>query len=94
MASDDVKGIDIIIKKKPSGTTTIQLVDNGNGLGVTNIMGAQAADYESLRQIGGLVGALLTGNLTSASIHVWPNGTPNIQMMSAIHGSKSNIKNN
>jgi hypothetical protein len=69
MVTGAVGGIDIIVKKKPGGhMTTIQLVDTGNGnLRVTNIMGGDVADHQRLRQISGLVGALLTGTLTTVN---------------------------
>jgi hypothetical protein len=96
MITGAVKGIDIIIKKKPSGhMMTMQLVDTGNGtLKVTNIVGGEVADHHRLRQIGGLVGALLTGGLADASIRLGPTGRPDIQMSktTAIVKSVSNIK--
>lgn len=81
MTSGDVKDIDIIVRKKPGGNmVTMQLENVGNGnFRVKNIMGAGAADYQNLRQIAGLMGALLTGNLVSASIRTGPTGNLDIQ---------------
>ena len=96
MTSGAVKDIDIIIRKKPGGhMTTMHLVDTGNGdLRVTNIVGGEVADHQRLRQIGGLVGALLTGGLAGASISVRPSAQSNVQMSktTAIVRSISNIK--
>jgi hypothetical protein len=67
MTSGAVGGIDIIVRKKPGGHQVhMQLVDTGNGtLKVTNLVGGEVADHQRLRQIGGLVGALLTGTPTT-----------------------------
>lgn len=70
----DVKGIDIIIKRQPTGQSSIHLVDTGQGLRVTHVTGAAATEYQNLREIGQLVGDLLGGTLQSAMIHIGANG--------------------
>ena len=82
MTSGAVGGIDIIIRKKPGGHQVhMQLLDTGNGtLKVTNIVGGAVADHQRLRQIGGLVGALLTGTRTAV------NADPKFGQMSGTVG--------
>ena len=100
MTSDgggDVKGIDIIVKKKPGGhMTTLHLADTGNGIfRVTHVGGGEVADHHRLRQIGGLVGALLTGDIAASSVLILPTVKPDGQTAktTAILKSISNIKN-
>ena len=87
-ASNNVAGIDIIVKKKPAGSIAVYLVDTGSGLRVTSVIGADATEYQNLRKMGELVGGLLSGEVQSATIQT------GAQFQVTVTKSLSNIKNN
>ena len=90
-AGDPIHGVDVSVRKKPKNYS-IHLVNREGGLKFSHIVGADPEDYQRLRQIGELLGGLLTGDITHAVVH---NGGPGKQCQStAVNTSRSNVKNN
>ncbi len=100
MSTNNVRGIDVIVKKKPGGAiTTVHLSDNGNGWTVGGVEGADASEYHFMGEIGKLVAGLVSGLIQHASVTVGPGGPGGkhvvVQCQStSINTSRSNVKNN
>ena len=89
MGGNAVKGIDVVVRKKPGGQTiTIQLENTGRGNKVTSVVGANAAEYQKMSAIGLLVGGLISGEIQGATI------SAGAQFQVTIIKTLSNIKNN
>lgn len=72
---------EIVIQKRPGDQrVSLQLTDLGNGLATTGVIGASAAQVRCMSELGDLMGALLDGSLTNASISMGADGLPHIQM--------------
>ena len=83
-----IGGIDVVVKRQPTGQASVHLADTGHGLRVTSVMGAAGTEYQNLRAIGELVGGLLSGEVQSATIQT---GT---QFQVTVTKSRSNTKDN
>ena len=72
----DVGGIDVVVKKKPSGSgSTIHLVNSPTGYVLQSVESTGTpAEIQMLRNLGPLVGGLLTGDITGATITPTANG--------------------